>query len=251
MKFKNYITQIFLTILIAITTLQISTKYIDKNPNIDLGDIYKYIIPILILYFFNNLYTKCNIYFFNKNWFFSIFTKGYYVIISALIFFVLSMQDFNKQLELNNIIIFFISCLLTATFEELAFRGIIQNKLKNKLNDNFKAIIITSILFSITHILNLITKPYLIIATISQVGYTFALGFLLAVIYHTTKSLSTVIALHTIFNFLGSFILLYDTNTINSTPTDSNIISLIIQWIVIAPCIFIGLKIYNKNNDLK
>lgn len=248
---KKYILQILSLLVVGLLSLKLSTDVFNNNLNIDIGDVLQYIIPIFVLYLINELYFKVDIVIFNKNWFYNIFTKGYYIFIASIIFFSLSISEFNKSITINLIGIYAISCLCTGIFEELLLRGLIQNIIQNNLKNPLKSIIIASLIFALIHFVNLISRPYLIIGTISQVGYTFFIGFLLGVIYYVSNSLACVICLHAIFNFLSSFVVLYTDMNLPKNNVDINILSLIIQWSVMLPCLFFGMLIYKKNNGNK
>ncbi len=124
---------------------------------------------------------------------------------------------FAYNLVINNIsnfkIIYYPWCMLwiintflTATVEELIFRGLIQTYLIEKF-DLFKAIFIQGIIFGLPHILNLdfsqVNLSYIIIIFYDG----FFLGSLFGIVYHRTKSLLYPIILHAFVNlFTGYFL---------------------------------------------
>ena len=52
--------------------------------------------------------------------------------------------------------------------------------------------------------INLIDKPWLVVTTLTQVGYAFIIGVFFAAIYVRTKNLWTVIAFHALYDLAGA-----------------------------------------------
>ena len=102
------------------------------------------------------------------------------------------------------IYLFAIESLSVGIFEEVAFRGVVLIVLLELFSKNkksyFKAIIISSALFGLTHLLNLFTGSPLP-AVLLQVGYSFLMGSLWAVVFLATQNILFPIILHTIYNF--------------------------------------------------
>ena len=133
----------------------------------------------------------------------------------------------NKDINILNLIINLLLCLLTAINEEIVFRGVIFKEFKNN-NSNFKAILYSSIAFGLVHILNIssiASIPY----TLLQCLYSFALGLVLSLAYCYSKNLIISILIHFLFNFLNDYLVncLYD-YAINKTFFIVNILVAII-----------------------
>jgi len=98
--------------------------------------------------------------------------------------------------------------LSVSLIEELVFRGIIFTLLlvtfKKEKHRVIYAVLLSSAMFGIVHLLNLFSMPAP--AVLMQVGYTFLLGMLWAIIFYFTKSLVPVIVAHALFN-TGGFLL--------------------------------------------
>ena len=77
--------------------------------------------------------------------------------------------------------------------------------------------------------------------------YAFALGVILGTVYYYTKNIISVIALHSIFNFLGNLTSLFLLP--QNTQTDFTIIGVAIQLIIILPAIFMARRNYLKYKD--
>lgn len=178
-----------------------------------------------------------------------LFTKGWYIILASFILAILNFMgiDFSKIPSASQIIFFFIDIMLGVIFEELVFRGIIQNIIMETYESTKKSIwqgiVIASLIFGCMHLLNLIGRPYFILGTITQVIYTFSLGMLLGTVYYLSKNIWTVILLHFIFNVLGSYSSLF----ITTTDSDIPLIGAIIQIVIMVPCIYFSFRIYRRN----
>ena len=106
--------------------------------------------------------------------------------------FLLNTSLFDNN---SNLIVTLISTgLIGPIIEELMFRGIIYNELKNKYS-NMKAILITTIFFAVIHF------------NIIQIIYTFALGFILIFVYEKYKNIKAAIALHMASNITTTLFL--------------------------------------------
>jgi hypothetical protein len=95
------------------------------------------------------------------------------------------------------IVAVFIVAFFPALFEELLFRGVIQNFLTKWLRQPVIAIVITSVLFSLIHL-----SIYLFLSRI-------ILGLALGLIFYYTKNIWVTIIAHFINNFLALSVLFY------------------------------------------
>ena len=96
------------------------------------------------------------------------------------------------------------SMLFVGFLEELIFRGMLFNAMRK---DNVEtAIIVTSILFGIGHIVNLFNgRGMELVANICQVVYAAAIGFLFVTIFYKGGSLWPCIITHSIVNAMSTF----------------------------------------------
>ena len=101
-------------------------------------------------------------------------------------------------------VVYFAAMIITGIVEEMLFRGLL---FKAMSKSNIKsAIIVTSITFGIGHIVNLVngnSADY--VATICQIFYAVAIGFLLAAVLYVGESLIPCIITHSMLNALSSF----------------------------------------------
>lgn len=107
------------------------------------------------------------------------------------------------------IVYFLIVTLAIGIYEELLCRGLLFNAFKIYFGDTKKGIylsvILSSLLFGVMHLTNLIWSPSLIISTICQVIYAAFVGFLFCVIYYRSDNLISCMLLHGIFDFTAYF----------------------------------------------
>lgn len=94
--------------------------------------------------------------------------------------------------------------LAIATVEELLFRSLLLTSLENDFN-KFKALIYSSVIFGLMHLLN-ISSIESIIPSLIQVLYTTGLGLALGLIYLKSKNILLSISLHFLFNYFNNTI---------------------------------------------
>ena len=107
----------------------------------------------------------------------------------------------------------FLLMLIPGIWEEVAFRGIMMPMLAKKNSKN-KTIIISSVIFGVTHINNLLSfylsglfSIDIILQVLAQVIYATFLGFALAYMYLKTNSLIPGIILHYLIDSIGQLFL--------------------------------------------
>lgn len=105
--------------------------------------------------------------------------------------------------------LFIIKCLLIGLSEELLFRGIIFYSLsdyfKRKGRSCFLPVLLSSVIFALFHFINLFEGAG-IFPVLQQVGYSFLIGAMLAVVLLKTKNIWLCILLHALFDFGGFFV---------------------------------------------
>ena len=139
--------------------------------------------------------------------------------------------------------LFALECLSVALFEEVCFRGIIflfiLNRIKKDRFTNFKAIVYSSAIFALAHILNIFEGAGAG-ETILQVGYTFLTGSMWAAAVLLTGGISAGIVLHAAYNFggmlflrLGTITLQWDIATIVLTAALSVIVGVYLLYLIL------------------
>ncbi len=111
--------------------------------------------------------------------------------------FVILKNNFEKPL-----LVLVFSTIGVSIWEEFFFRGLIYNTLlKNSFGFHFSALI-SSVLFSLTHIFSFDMS---ITSWIWYIGIVF-IGYILVFVYSITTSIWTVVSLHFIWDFLSGLI---------------------------------------------
>lgn len=104
------------------------------------------------------------------------------------------------------VFLFFIESLSVGFFEEIIFRGMILvyllNKLKDEKNGVMISIILSSVIFGFIHVINIFNGAS-VNSTMLQIGYSFLVGMMWAVLFIKTGNLWLTMLLHATFNFFG------------------------------------------------
>ena len=110
----------------------------------------------------------------------------------------------TMKMDVMHSIIYFIAMILTGFVEEMLFRGFLFQAIAK--DDMKNAVIVTSILFGLGHIINLFNgNSEHVISTLCQLCYAAAAGFLLVSVLLASKSLYPCMITHALLNALGTF----------------------------------------------
>lgn len=107
------------------------------------------------------------------------------------------------------VLLLLLECFAVGLFEETCFRGFVflsfLEKMRGSKSGQFLAIIYSSAVFAIVHLLNVFmgASP---IAVILQIGYSFLIGAMCSVILMKTANVWLCVVTHAIFNFSGALI---------------------------------------------
>jgi len=105
--------------------------------------------------------------------------------------------------------LFLVDALLIGIFEELAFRGTlflaILEKRRNSTRQIFLTTLISSAIFGLVHLANLLEGAG-VGATLMQVGYSFLIGGMCAIVLLKSGNLLFCILLHALFDVGGGFL---------------------------------------------
>jgi membrane protease YdiL (CAAX protease family) len=111
--------------------------------------------------------------------------------------------------EARYIVWFALECLSTGLFEEIAFRGVILMTFLRKRRATHVqllwGILLSSAVFGGLHLINLFSGAG-VGDTVLQVGYSFLIGAMYAVILFKTANIWLCVVLHGIFNFGGAVV---------------------------------------------
>ena len=118
--------------------------------------------------------------------------------------------------------LFALLCLSVASVEELIFRGILLPLLLDRFaaarGGRLLAVLLSAAIFGLSHLVNLFqgADPA---ATLLQVGYSFLIGCVAAVIYLLTRRILWPILFHAVYNFGGLLVSRLGEGKILDTPT--------------------------------
>lgn len=132
---------------------------------------------------------------------------GLAVALANFPFFCLADGSLEITADPSGFTLFVAHCLLVGLFEETAFRGflfpMILDITAKKKHGVTLAVLLTSGLFALVHLLNLLQGAG-IGATLLQVGYTFLIGCMCNVILIATQSLLAPVIVHALFDVGGT-----------------------------------------------
>ena len=182
---------------------------------------------------------------------FPISIKAVLILLPAL---VISINNFPIIAYFNNqaylvqpiytVYIFVLESISSAFFEEIIFRSIILVFLLERLPRNkkgvFYAILISSLLFGLLHFVNLFSGVSIYNVSL-QIGYSFLMGMLWAVMYLKTKNIWLTIILHGTYNFFGQ--VMFSLGVVNGRY---DIYTIIITSVLAIGAIIYGLKIFQS-----
>ena len=108
----------------------------------------------------------------------------------------------------GEIAFFAVECIFVAMFEELVFRGVLfLSILKNRRSTKglFFSIIVSSALFGLSHMVNLIYGASFG-SVMLQVGYSTLVGCMCAFVLIKTHSIWLCVLVHAVYNFCGNIV---------------------------------------------
>lgn len=195
--FFSYLT-LYFTIILLIIIYIISTNNLDILNNSKL--LYKYsliamtitIIPITIFLYKKNYHQSSPI---NKKLLLLMIPLGVTI---SLIYnnLTITFKEPSILTTKNIIIIILYTSIIGPIFEEILFRYVTYNKLKDIYNSNI-SILITTTIFSLLH------------QGLISIAYAFILGLILSYIYKKTQNILYPITIHIFANFASIFITSY------------------------------------------
>ena len=247
-KFIKNNPLVFGIVYVLLTMILPWTLIFQINKNIDFyfDGVVKYsitlIITIIICFI---LYKKIPFTLKNPKLLRNLFTFGFLGIFCALMAFMFSFSKPDMKPQTLNIVGFTLYNLAIALSEEFLFRGLILNqmldKYKNKRNFIFLAVILSSAIFGLRHLINLIVMPNAVVSTIGQVFFTFFAGFYLSCLYIRTRNIWTCIIIHFLEDFFTGFWVLVSSEALLSQGTDGPIIATVLLVAVHSVYVIFGI----------
>ncbi len=152
--------------------------------------------------------------------------------------------------EPEEILLYFVLCMATGLFEELLFRGyilmiLLENRQKSK-RGTATAVIVSSAVFGGVHLLNLFAgaDP---LSTLLQVGYSFLVGGMCAILLLKTGTVWYAVLIHGVYNFAGGVIPRFGGGILWDAPTV--VVTTILSLVVGGYMIFLLTRINEQKMD--
>jgi membrane protease YdiL (CAAX protease family) len=147
--------------------------------------------------------------------------------ISIILLLFLSINYVTNNIAIpllsNSHTLFLLSTITTGLFEEIFNRLLVFGMIYcylDQLKTNslyFKAVLLSSIVFGILHLSNLLDSDYDKLSVINQAILATGVGFLLQVLLVRIKNLIFIIFLHSTMNYLGSYRIIQEFNYENQS----------------------------------
>jgi membrane protease YdiL (CAAX protease family) len=118
-----------------------------------------------------------------------------------------TIDDSGTTVLVFDHLLFLVSCIFVAVFEELFFRVYIFQKLLKiyKRLSLLKVVALASLVFALAHLVNVFKPGIEPFSVIVQVVMAFGLGFIFQAIYLKTRNIILPICIHALVNYFGSF----------------------------------------------
>ncbi len=213
MKYKNFLVTTVLTLIfVLLLVLELFSKQIFVT---DIARIYLYPIltraiagaACLIFLFRWGMYNILS--FRVKLWHMAVFLPCMAIAVNNFPIIPFLKNEVYINAELSWLALYALLCLCVGFFEEMAFRGCIFPavlfRLRTKRTGLFWSIVVSSAIFGIIHLLNIINGAS-VGATILQVGYSFLIGGMCSVILIKTQNIWYCVILHAVYNFAGGVV---------------------------------------------
>ena len=136
---------------------------------------------------------------------------------------IIALISGSARVEQTDLIwLFALDSLFIGVFEELAFRGVLFPLLLESRGNTVRGIVLTTFLssaiFGLIHLVNLLEGAS-VGATLMQVGYSFLIGGMCAIVLLKTANLLFCILLHAIYDFCGGLLPALGSGSWWDTPT--------------------------------
>ncbi len=164
---------------------------------------------------------------------------------------IIALADGSAELTRTELLpLFLLECLLIGVFEETAFRGTLFLAILERRRSSTKQIFLTSLissaLFGLVHLANLLEGAD-VGATLLQVGYSFLIGGMCAIVLIKTGNILLCILLHAIFDVGGG--LLYTVGQGEQWNVPTVVITAVLGVLVTAWMVFLLTRVRPEETD--
>jgi membrane protease YdiL (CAAX protease family) len=172
------------------------------------------------------------------------------VVVNNLPIIALAAGDARLKYPAPTVLLFALECLFIGFFEEMAFRGsfflLILETRRDTRKNIFFSTVISSAVFGGVHIFNLFAGSG-IGPVLMQIGYSFLIGGMCAVVLLKTKNIWLCVMLHAVYDFCGFLIPTLGEGALWDTPTV--IITAVLAFAVAAHVIYSLFRIRPEDLD--
>ena len=239
---KLYTAIILLLVYIAIVSLPISLWVPDIVANII--DITLKVGFIIFAYISIARYKLCKIkYGPDRKWKLLLLIPLVALTFSNWVFVWIFHTPLNTSINVGTLALNIVVTLVTVFCEELIFREIIHETLREYIKRDYLIILISAGIFASMHFLNIfsVANPLYVLA---QVGYTFVLGLVLGLLKEKKVGFVALVIFHLLFNVLNNdlFSMLYT----GDWTVQFVVINIIVGTIVVLYGVGMYFALYNK-----
>lgn len=186
-----------------------------------------------------------------KHFFKSLFTFGIVGLIGSLGAFIFNISEIDMKPTAFAISGYLAMNLAIAFNEEVVFRGILLNTMQKVWDGQKKAVpkavLLSSMLFGMKHITNLITYPNQIVTTSAQIVFAGMAGIYLAAVYVRSQNIWVVIVIHFLEDAAVTIMELFSTQAVNNSTADIAITQALLMVLIQIPYVFVGIRMLKDN----
>lgn len=184
----------------------------------------------------------------------SLFTFGLLGVIGSLGAFAFNRGEIDLKPTAFAIIGYLLMNLSIAFSEEVLFRGIMLNLMKKVWIGQegvvLKAVIVSSVLFGLKHINNLLTYPNQVVTTSAQILFAGMAGMYLAAVYVRSQNIWVCILIHFLEDTAVTIMELFSSQTLNSSVADIGIMQASMMILIQIPYVIVSLLMLRDKRAL-
>lgn len=189
-----------------------------------------------------------------KHFFKSLFTFGLVGVLGSFGAFAFSRGEVDLKPTAFAIIGYLLMNLSIAFGEEVLFRGIMLNLMKKVWAGQngviLKAVLVSSVLFGLKHINNLLTYPNQIVTTGAQILFAGMAGMYLAAVYIRSQNIWVCIFIHFLEDIAVTIMELFSSQTLNNSVADIGIMQASMMILIQIPYVIVSLLMLREKRAL-
>jgi membrane protease YdiL (CAAX protease family) len=200
---------------------------------------------VLAIFFMRIAWGKGLCSFKGNHFFKSLFTFGLVGVIGSLGAFAFNLGEIDLRPTAFAIIGYLLMNLSIAFSEEVLFRGIMFNLMKKVWKGQegvvLKAVIVSSVLFGLKHINNLLTYPNQLVTTGAQILFAGMAGMYLTAVYVRSQNIWVCILIHFLEDTAVTIMELFSSQTLNNSLADIGIMQAAMMILIQIPYVIVSI----------